>query len=66
MPIKVTISDRRIIEAALPVEGEDLAAFTTAQSKAFVDGYKLTAVGTINGGSQVDPVTTGIRLVFSR
>lgn len=62
MTVNVESVDRRTITAKFPVSPGELANALGGLG----DGYELTDASTVEGGHQRDPITEGIRLVFTR
>lgn len=61
MSVQVESVDRRTVICKFPVSVAQLAAAIEG-----ISGYSLTDAKEIDSGSQRDPITIGVRLVFTR
>jgi hypothetical protein len=66
MPVEFTARDERTMQVPVPCEGPDLDAFGALFTRAITDGYTLAGAQTLQGGSQRDPYTVGLKLTFSK
>lgn len=66
MPVEVKASDTRSIQVPVPASREDSAAFADFIFQAQSEGYVLQGATAIDGGSQRDPYTVGIRLTYAK
>lgn len=65
MGIEIRVTDQRSIEIPIRTSGDDLAAVGVFIQRCAEQSYELHVVEAIQGG-QRDPITSGVRLVFSR
>jgi hypothetical protein len=66
MSTKAEIKDTRMIEVPVPSDPADTETLGKFILNSAQDGYLLTSATAIQGGSQRDPFTIGLRVILTR
>ncbi len=66
MPVQTTVVDTRTIQVPIPADPHDTEALGDFVVQNVHEGYVLSAVSTIQGGDQRDPINRGLRLTMKR
>lgn len=66
MPVTMTIKDERTVRCPVPASADDTQALATFLEDCVREGYILKYATAIEGGSQRDPITTAVQLIFER
>lgn len=66
MPIEVEAKDERTIQVPVPADNADTETLGKFILNAGQDGYSLKDAHAVQGGSQRDPYTTGLRVTLEK